>query len=216
VRRSLGFLEVLGFYGTAFIAIWGGQRLPWRPPVLLAGVLIVGICVLSNRRHGDTRERLGLDPRWLKPCAKTTAWVAGPFLIVLLAIALGGPSPTPRQFLFWLLGYPLWAFAQEYALLAFSGNRLSDSFGDRPWTVAIVNGLLFSLVHAPNPILMTACLISGALFTRIFLRTPHLFPLALAHGWGGFLLSWIYLMKYNAMMIGPAYLKHAATLGPHP
>jgi membrane protease YdiL (CAAX protease family) len=121
-----------------------------------------------------------------------------------------------NKLLFWALGYPLWAFAQEYALLAFAANRLRDGLGDRPRTIALVNGLLFAAVHLPNPILMIACLLSGVAFTWVFLKTPHLVPPALAHALGGALLSWIFLDQYNAMMVGPAFWEHALTPGPHP
>lgn len=104
--------------------------------------------------------------------------------------------------------YPLWALAQEYALLSFAANRWREFLGEHPWRVALVNGGAFALVHAPNPLLMGFSFGAGVLFTRIFLAAPHLVPLAFAHAAGGLFLSVIFRGFYPAMMVGPAYLRH--------
>ena len=212
-RRLSALAEVIGFYAFILAAIWLGQKLPFRPPLLAAGVAIIGVCLLSNRKHGDSRERIGLDPAFFKPCLRLTARALAVPLLALALWAATKPAPPWPKILFGVLGYPLWAFAQEYALLSFVANRLSDAFGPRPWLVAGLNGLLFSLVHLPNPLLTAVCLPGGVLFTWIFLKTPHLVPIALAHAAVGFLLSVIFQDFYPAMMVGPAYLKWTRLLG---
>lgn len=209
-------LEVAAFYGLIFAAIWGGQRLGLSGQVWIGALLLMGAAVYSTRRHGDGPENLGLSKKWLGPATASMLEVAGPLLLVLAVWAALSPPPPMKKLFFWVLGYPLWAFAQEYALLAFAANRLRNGLGERTKTIALLNGLLFAAVHFPNPMLMTACLLSGVAFTWIFLKTPHLAPPALAHALGGALLSWIFLDQYNAMMVGPAYWKHALTPGPHP
>lgn len=214
--RLPALAEVAAFYGLILAAIWGGQRLGLSGQVWIGAVLLMGAAVYSNRRHGDGRERLGLASSWLKPASTSILKWAGPLLLLLAVWAAASPPPSARKLVFWLLGYPLWAFAQEYALLAFAANRLRDGMGDRPRLIALANGVLFAAVHFPNPILMIACLLSGVAFTWVFLKTPHLIPPAVAHALGGALLSWIFLDQYNAMMVGPAFWKHALTPGPHP
>ena len=54
---------------------------------------------------------------------------------------------------------------------------------------------------------MAATLVAGVVFTRIFLKTPHIAPLALAHMLAGLCLSVIFRDFYPAMMVGPAYLR---------
>ena len=105
--------------------------------------LILLFCGISARRRGDTRETLGWDHRWLAPCARLTLRWAGLPLLALLVWAAWPPWPSPERLLYgakgapaslhswpWpvvlalgLLRYPLWALAQEYALLSFCGNR---------------------------------------------------------------------------------------------
>ncbi len=214
--RWASAVELLGFYGAVLLAIWIGQRVPLDIPVLILGIVLLAICSLSNRWHGDSRERIGWDHRNLDSCGRLTFRVCSPFLLIMFILALRAPTPPLPKILFGLLGYPLWALAQQYALLSFSANRLEDVVGRRPWTVAALNGLLFSLVHLPNPVLMSFTLVGGILFTRIFLENRHLVPVALAHAAAGFLLSLIFHAQYNVMMVGPAYSIWAGVPAPHP
>jgi hypothetical protein len=62
--RPRAVAEVAAFYGLILAAIWGGQRLGVSGQVWIGAVLLVGAAIYSNRRHGDTRERLGLSSRW--------------------------------------------------------------------------------------------------------------------------------------------------------
>jgi hypothetical protein len=211
--------EVAAFNGLIYLVIWLGQKLPWRPPVLVAGLAMISLCVLSNRRHGDSREKIGLDPRWIGPASRSVLLALGLPLAFMGVLALRSHLQTPiplGKILFGVLGYPLWAFAQQYTLLGFQANRLREGLGDRPWSISLLGGTLFSLIHAPNLLLMGVCFIGGVTFTKIFLKTPHLVPAALAHAAAGFFLSVILYAKYNAMMVGPAYWKYADRLGPHP
>lgn len=221
-------LELSLFYGLILLTIWGGQWVGVRPPGFLAAVLLLGFCGWSARRRGETRESLGWDRRWLVPCARLTALWAGLPLLALIVWAAWPPWPSAERLLYgakgapaglqgWplpavlalgLLRYPLWALAQEYALLSFSANRWRALAGPGP--AALLNGLCFALVHAPNPLLMAAAFAAGVLFTRIFFRTPHLAPLALAHMLAGLALSVIFRDFYPAMMVGPAYLRYSA------
>jgi membrane protease YdiL (CAAX protease family) len=224
--------ELAVFYGLVFLTIWGGQWIGVRPPGLVAAALIAAFCAWSARRNGEGRERLGFDRRWLGPSARKTALWAGPFLLVLVVKAAWPPWPTPERLLYgakgvpgalsgwpWpavlalgLLRYPLWSSVQEYALLSFSANRVR-SLVPNPWAAAFLNGALFCLAHAPNPILMTATFIAGVVFTRIFFDAPHVVPPALAHALAGLCLSVIFRDFYPAMMVGPAYFQYSAAGG---
>lgn len=216
MRRFVALAEVLGFYTLIFVSIWMGQRWGLKGQVWIGALILIAGAVFSNFRHGDTLEKMGLAQCWLAPATRLTLKVAGLPLLGLAVWAAFTPTPPVSKLVFWVIGYPVWAFAQEFALLSFAANRFGDACPGRPWTVALLNGILFAAVHFPNPLLMVASIVSGIAFTRIFQKTPHLLPLAFAHAIGGALISWIFLDHYNAMMVGPAYWKHALTLGPHP
>jgi len=214
--RFLSLAELSVFYGLVFAAIWIGQRLPHRPSLWFGAAALFLVAGLSNRRHGDGREKIGLAAAHFIPCLKLTAAAGAGPVAVLLVLALQEPLPPLPKIIFGVLGYPFWALAQQYALQSFSANRLRDALGERPWTVALVNGALFSLVHFPNPVLVAVCFVGGVVFTRIFLKTPHLVPIALAHAAVGFLLSVVLQGQYNGMMVGPSYWKWSGVPGPHP
>jgi membrane protease YdiL (CAAX protease family) len=215
-RKALSLAEIAGFYGLVFAAIWLGQESRVRPPLLLAGLAILLVCRLSNQWHRDSRKSLGLDRRQLRPCFRLTLRIFALPLAVLAAAALCQPLPPLPKILFGLLGYPLWAFAQEYALLSFMSNRLKDVLGSRVWGIAALNGFLFALVHLPNPILMGFCFVGGTLFTWVFLKSPHLLPVTLVHAAAGFLLSVIFQDMAAIQMIGPAYIRWAGLPPPAP
>jgi membrane protease YdiL (CAAX protease family) len=215
-RAASSLLEVLIFYALVFAVIWIGQKLPWRPPLLVAGLMLLSVCHLSNHRHHDSREKIGLARRHFRPCARLTVKILGLPLAALALLASAQPPPPLPKLIFGLFGYPLWAFAQQYALQSFIANRLREAFGPRPILVSTAAGVLFALIHLPNPMLMSFSLVGGAVFTWIFLKTPHLVPLALAHAAAGFLLSVLFQAQYAAMMVGPAYLRWKDAAAPLP
>lgn len=209
VDRRLGpawaLAEVALFYALALLIIWGSAI--WRPPVLLTGVVMLGICLLSNRFHGDSIDRIGLARRNFLPALRLLMIVSAPFLLVLIALAWGKPFPPGWGGAFAVLGYPVWGFIQEYALLGFVANRLEDVAPGRSSALALVNGALFSLAHLPNPVLMPITFVSGTLFTWVFYRRRHLVPPALVHAAAGILLSLITSRADGLMSVGPAYIR---------
>src|SRR5690348_2165432 len=116
--RWASALEVLGFYGSILLGIWIGQRVPIRLPVLATGVVFLALCSLSNHFHRDSREKIGLAATHFKPCAKLVLKTCTIPLIVLAFFAARQPLPFAPKIFFGLLIYPVWAFAQDYALLS--------------------------------------------------------------------------------------------------
>ncbi len=204
IPRWVSIAEVLIFYSLAQILIWG----PWkfRPPILLVAFLMVGICIFSNWFHGDTQEKIGLAKENFIPNLKLVAPVT---LVCLIPIIIPGWGKKPLEgwdFWFAALGYPIWGFAQEYALLGFVANRLEEGLPSHPRLVPWINGFLFSMTHLPNPLLISLTFILGVLFTHIFFKKRHLIPLALAHALFGVGLSIAFGDIKGIMSVGPGYL----------
>ena len=199
----VSLVEVAVFYGLAQLVIWGGEKL--RPTVLLIAIVLLAVCICSNVLHGDSLRRIGLSSEELWPCARLVAIVSVPLLIPLMFFAWKNRFYAPWDTAFALLGYPLWGFVQEYALLGFVANRLEDGMERQVALVPWVNGLLFSMAHLPNPVLMTATFISGVLFTQIFLRHRQLVPIAIAHALFGIGISLAFSAINGVMSVGPGY-----------
>jgi hypothetical protein len=196
--------EVSGFLGLLFSLIWFGA--PLKPALPVAAVVLVGICVGSNRAHNDSLERVGLAWKNFWPTVRELAPIALPVVGALFAIAIwrGQRSVWDRWFSFF--GYPIWAFVQDYTMLGFVANRLEDAVGERPRIIASINGILFGLVHLPNPVLTPVTMVAGAVFTHVFLTRRHLIPIAIVHGLVGLGIARAFSDVTGIMSVGPAYL----------
>lgn len=190
----------------------GGER--FRPAAPLIVVALVGVCIASNRFHGDSRERIGLAAAAFWPTARLVAPIAILFAAPLFAMGWAKRFWWDWDIAWSFLGYPVWSFAQEYAVLGFVNNRLEDALGNHRAVVPWLNGLLFSFAHIPNPILMTATFIAGVTFTMIFERRRHLIPIALAHALIGVGISLAFADVYGVMSVGPGYVHRIGSVAP--
>lgn len=90
---------------------------------------------------------------------------------------LYGPLPFSRH----ILEYSLWALMQQYILQVYVLLRLLRLGMGRRAGVALAT-LLFAIVHIPNPVLVPAVMLWGAVACLLYLRYRNLYPLAIAHG----------------------------------
>ena len=210
ISASVSLAEVALFYAFVLSVIWFGGR--FRPTVLLAALIVIALCVLSNRWHGDTLERVGLSWKGFWPSLKEAGAVALPFLAPLYWMAFRRGFEGDWNVWFSVLGYPFWGFAQEYALLGFIANRLEDGFATRRRMVPWISGALFSAVHFPNPVLMALTFLSGVIFTIVFFRHRNLAALALIHALVGIGITFAFGDIQGIMSIGPGYESRIGTL----
>lgn len=78
------------------------------------------------------------------------------------------------------LAYIAPAFCQQVVLNSYFVNRIHFLLGKSTPT-AIVIGILFSLVHFPNPVLSILTLVWGAISSHFFLKHRNVYPLVLVH-----------------------------------
>jgi hypothetical protein len=97
---------------------------------------------------------------------------------------LYGPLPFGVH----ILEYSVWALMQQYILQVYVLLRLLRLGMGRASAVALAT-VLFAIVHIPNPVLVPAVIVWGAIACLLYLRYRNLYPLAIAHGMLGMCLA---------------------------
>jgi CAAX prenyl protease-like protein len=195
-------LEVLVVYSGILLYIWRWQAA--HPRVWMA---LLAVILLSHVAHRDTLRKLGLSLAELRSNAEFVlpiiALVYVPLAILGFArhvLALVAPD---TQTILWFAGYGVWAAFQQYLAQSYFHNRLLSVISNRHLSSALV-ALMFGGAHIPNPVLMVVTTIAEFIFSEAFARHRNIWPLALAHAAGGFLIA----------AISPASLIHNMRVGP--
>lgn len=109
------------------------------------------------------------------------------------------------------VAYSLWALFQQFVLQSYFFVRLEFILRDSRRAV-LACGLLFSLLHIPNPFLMLTTLAAGLAFCELFRRYRSLYPLALAHAVLGLCIA-VTLSSdlHHGMRVGQGFLDYYAS-----
>jgi membrane protease YdiL (CAAX protease family) len=195
-------LEVLLVYAGILLYIWR-----WQFTYPHAWMALLALVLASHIAHRDTLRGLGMAFDGLRASASTILPLAVavyvPAVVYGLAsgrLALIAPG---RHALRSFASYLIWCAFQQYVAQSYFHCRLMSLITNRHVSSMLV-ALLFGATHIPNPVLMIATTLGGFVLAEVFARHRNIWPLALAHAAGGFLIA----------ALSPASLIHHMRVGP--
>ncbi len=147
-RTKAGLIEALTFTAAVLLYIWVFRFLaPWTLWLLVTSVAV------SYKLHGETLDSFGLSPReFFRALADWRYLWIGALLGLALALQqrFGDPQLLARGAL-----YFVWCGVQQTVYQNLVYRRIKSSLGPKPppW---LPSGVIFGLVHWPNPVLIPA------------------------------------------------------------
>jgi membrane protease YdiL (CAAX protease family) len=208
--KELALWEVMTIITSCLIAEWAlvpfaaGRGIVTAFPILLA----VAFMILSHSYRGENFRTIGF--RWdnFPAAAKILLLptIATVIIILILGWRLSGSTFVMRPLRSHLLLLPLWALFQQYALQGFINRRLQIAMG-KGFKVTLLVGLLFGLLHLPNPLLALLTFIGGLIWAAVYQRHPNLLALVVAHSLASLSLALaIPPSLINGLRVGFRYL----------
>lgn len=114
---------------------------------------------------------------------------------------------TSKKFFNRFSSYILWGLFQQFILNGYFTHRFSQAIRSQK-IAAACSGILFALIHLPNPLLFGMTLFCGPLSAFVFLKNRNLYMLALAHALIGASFIFFSGLPFFTMRVGPGYFHH--------
>jgi hypothetical protein len=205
ISRRAAFWELAFFLGLVLSYIWIWAHSFDHSWVFMA-IVGLGFIVVTQFIHRERLEELGLHWRPIVPALVDAGRLLAPLVLVLLAA--GWALGHWRDELFSgerFLDVLCWGFTQQYCLQSFIHRRLGPLIVT-PWRRELTVGIIFGLLHLPNPVLVPMTFVAGWFFAVLFRRHPSLFALAFCHAVGSTAVAFGFPPGVlHKMRVGPRY-----------
>jgi membrane protease YdiL (CAAX protease family) len=204
-RQDIAPIATVFFIIAAFI--WVMPRSShWETPVL--AILLIAALIYGHKQQNQSLHDVGFRLDTLPAAALMLAPLAA--IVIAFTVYVGhilGSTRFPAGPAAALSAAKLIVFglAQEYVLLAFFYRRIDEMLPSRALAL-IAAALVFSVLHLPNPFLVTFTFFAGLLSAIVYVRAPNLWVNGVVHG----LLSYCIYYSLSAditggLRVGPAY-----------
>lgn len=187
---------------AALHVLW--NRMQWPRPVLVVPMVgaWIGFLAVTAVRDPSALARWGLKRDGLLRATGAVLLATAPGVVAMVGMGLVLGRHCPATVLVALLWYPLFGLVQQILLQGMFAGPLAERVGVGPATA--VAATLFGALHWPDPPLVVATFLLALVLVPIFVRHRNLWPIAVAHGWLGTLLSYAVLGRdpVRSMFLG--------------
>jgi len=176
VERILGLFFV---FAAMLVYIWRVRDAAPEAALLIALPIV----------HSFLADRIGLGELGLLPSsfrsgAFATFSLVLPFVALLFVVGAFvrpfGEDAFGRAVASFIVYLP-WAFLQQVVLNGYFANHIHAAMGRRTLFTTLLSGILFGILHAPNPLMMLVTSTNSVVGVWLFLRYRNIYWLALAH-----------------------------------
>jgi membrane protease YdiL (CAAX protease family) len=172
------WIELVSVITAIELVLWN-EGLARLALYLVANVWVLYVAL----RQGRTARELGVGSRGFF----ASSWIMAAGAGMALAIVGMGVANGTLHILFGVKpivlhvgAYALWALMQQFVAQSYFFLQIEALTGSSRKAV-IGSGLIFGLLHIPNPVLLTVTTTGGLLFSALFCRYRNIYTLAFAH-----------------------------------